>query len=77
LPGPSPETIRGYTDFFLLNDLVSDDYSSISFYLPFKDFGQQSPYPDSVSAFRNYMQEASQYMTARNIRIQEYAKKIG
>ena len=68
---------RGYVDFFMLNDLVNDDCSSVSFYLPFTDFGHQSPYPDSVEAFQAYMRGATKYMTARNNRIQEYAKKLG
>jgi hypothetical protein len=29
---------RGYVDFFLLQDLVTDDYGAVRFLLPFADF---------------------------------------
>ena len=67
---------RGYVDFFLLNDLVTDDYSSVNFFLPFIDFGDQSPYPSSVGAFDEYIEAAASYITARNWRIHEYAKEV-
>jgi hypothetical protein len=67
---------RGYIDFFLLHDLVTDDYSSVRFFLPFSDFGHRSPYPTSIVEFKAYMQGATQYITARNKRIHEYAISI-
>lgn len=66
-------SFRGYVDFFLLQDLVAEDYSEIGFYLPFHDFPDQSPYPDSIDAFRTYFSEASKFIHARNRRISEYA----
>lgn len=67
---------RGYVDFFLLHDLVTDDYSSVRFFLPFIDFGHRSPYPSSVVEYKAYMQGATQYIKARNKRIHEYAMSI-
>jgi hypothetical protein len=32
------QDFKGYSDFFLLQDLVSDDYSRVKFYLPFINF---------------------------------------
>jgi hypothetical protein len=71
------DDFRGYVDFFLLHDLVNDDCSSVTFFLPFFDFGHQSPYPSSVDNFKSYMEGATKYMTARNNRIYEYARGIG
>jgi hypothetical protein len=59
----------GYVDFFLLNDLVTDDYSAVNFFLPFTDFGDESAYPNSVDAFTAYLREARQFIVARNDRI--------
>jgi hypothetical protein len=67
---------RGYVDFFLLHDLVTDDCSSVRFFLPFIDFGHRSPYPSSVVEFEAYMQGATQYIKARNKRIHKYAMSI-
>ena len=32
------ENFRGYTDFFLLQDLVSEDWSAVKFFMRFDDF---------------------------------------
>ncbi|GHU73033.1 hypothetical protein FACS189413_16960 [Bacteroidia bacterium] len=39
---------QGYVDFFLLQDLVIEDYSQVKFYLPFDDFST-----DANSQFHN------------------------
>jgi len=36
---------KGYVDFFLLNDLVTEDNQNIRFWLPFEGFGSKSPTP--------------------------------
>ena len=33
------QDFNGYTAFFLLQDLVSDDSSAVKFFIPFADFG--------------------------------------
>ena len=33
---------RGYVDFFLSQDLVTDDYSAVTFCMPFDDFKTHS-----------------------------------
>ncbi len=68
------ENFAGYVDFFLLNDMVTADYSAVKFFLPFIGFGRQSPHPDSVDAFRTYLQEATQFIAARNSRILGYSR---
>jgi hypothetical protein len=32
------EDFRGYVDFWLLQDMVTDDYSAVRFFTPFDDF---------------------------------------
>lgn len=59
---------RGYVDFFLLQDLVTDDYSAVRFFTPFDDF-QPWPVPSSVAAYRSYRDHAEAFLHARNHRI--------
>jgi hypothetical protein len=47
------ENFSGYVDFFLLQDLVSEDYTSVNFYLPFDGF-IRSPFPQNIDEYRLY-----------------------
>jgi Family of unknown function (DUF6994) len=62
---------RGYVDFFLLQDMVTEDYSAVRFFTPFHDF-TTSPLPDSVHAYRTYRQLAVEFIESRNRRIAVY-----
>lgn len=46
---------RGYVNHFLLQDLVSDDYSAVRFFAPFEGF-RTSPLPETVSALPSVSQ---------------------
>jgi hypothetical protein len=59
---------RGYVEFFLLQDLVTDDYSAVRFFSPFENFAT-SPVPSTVDDYRAYRQLAMQFIEARNRRI--------
>jgi hypothetical protein len=60
---------RGFVDFFLLQDLVTEDYSAVNFHTtPFEKF-ETYPFPKSVKAYRAYKQKASNFIEARNKRI--------
>lgn len=59
---------RGYVEFFLLQDIVSDDGSAVRFFTPFQDF-ETSPLPSSFEAYRRYRQRAMDFLEARNRRI--------
>ena len=59
---------RGFVDFFLLQDLVTDDYSSVRFHAPFEKF-ETYPFPRTVETYRAYKQKASDFIEARNKRI--------
>jgi Family of unknown function (DUF6994) len=61
---------RGYVEFFLLQDLVTKDYSALRFFTPFEDFST-SPLPGSIDAYLAYRQFAVDFIKARNSRIFE------
>lgn len=59
---------RGYADFFLLQDLVTDDYSAIKFFMPFDDFRTASV-PGDVDTYKEYRRLSIEFIKARNRRI--------
>lgn len=62
------DDFRGYVDFWLLQDLVTDDYASVRFFLPFSDF--QAPHvPGSLDAYLEYRSRTLEFIDARNRRI--------
>ena len=63
---------RGYCEFFLLQDLVSDDFSQVRFFLPFEGF-TPDPLPKCVAEYRTYMAADIAFLKSRNARIQAYA----
>ncbi len=69
------EDFRGYVDFFLLQDLVNDNYSSIKFCLPFTQF-EQSPLPSTVEEYLSYRGNIMSFVAGRNERIQRQANII-
>jgi hypothetical protein len=60
----------GYVEFFLLQDLVTEDCSSVRFFAPFDGFNT-SPLPASREAYIAYKQFAVNFIEARNNRIFE------
>lgn len=62
------ETFEGYVDFFLLDDLLSDDTRQIKFFLPFTSFNA-SPIPSDVPQYYSYMLNMRRFVRARNQRI--------
>ncbi|MGI8636478.1 MAG: DUF6994 family protein, partial [Segetibacter sp.] len=67
------ETFQGYIDFFLLQDLVSDDYSSVKFLASFDNF-TTSAVPTSLSDYVSYRSNTLNFINSRNKRIQEYSR---
>jgi len=61
-------SFRGYVDFFLLNDLVSDNFSSVKISAPFDDF-KGSLIPNDVDEYKAYEHDARRFIEARNQRI--------
>lgn len=64
---------RGYVDFFLLQDLVSDDYSTVKFFSHFDDF-KSSPLPRSMAEYLDYRELAVNFIEARNQRISTWCR---
>jgi hypothetical protein len=62
---------RGYVEFFLLHDLVTDDFSAVKFFSSFKDFNS-SPIPESMDAYVSYRELAIGFIEARNLRISNW-----
>jgi len=60
---------RGYVEFFLLQDLVADDYSFVKIAAPFDDDFEVSPIPNSVDEYKAYESAARAFIEARNQRI--------
>ena len=59
---------RGYADFFLLQDLVSEDYSRIKFYIPFQSFDDNA-LPDDVDRYITYKSNMTSFVNSRNNRM--------
>ncbi|OYU39345.1 MAG: hypothetical protein CFE33_08070 [Pseudorhodobacter sp. PARRP1] len=66
---------QGYVDFFLLQDLASEDYSSIKFLLPFYSF-DCSPLPSNVADYLLYRDRMTTFVEARNQRINQQAEQL-
>ena len=62
------DNFQGYIDFFLLQDLVTEDYSSIKYLIPFNSF-ENSPLPKDVDEYMLYKKNMTDFVTARNQRI--------
>lgn len=65
---------RGYVEFFLLQDMVAEDFSDVKFFMPFDDF-KTSPLPASREAHFAYKQHAVDFIEARNRRILEFCSE--
>jgi hypothetical protein len=59
---------KGYIDFFLLQDAVSEDYSSVKIAKPFDNF-RSSPIPSNIDEYAEYMGDTMRFIEDRNKRI--------
>lgn len=59
---------KGYCEFFILQDLVSTDYSNVKFFLPFAGFARNQM-PKTLDEYREYMQNSIEFLSNRNKRI--------
>lgn len=65
------EDFKWYCKYFLLQDLVSSDYTEIKFYLPFNGF-KSKPVPESTDEYYEYKKNNIEFLIRRNERIQNY-----
>jgi hypothetical protein len=63
---------KGFVDFWLLHDLVSNDYLRVDFLAPFQSFSQPAV-PIDVDAWTRFTRASMAFCTARNARIHEWA----
>ena len=61
---------RGYVEFFLLQDLVTEGATAVRFFTPFSEFVSR-PVPSTIVEYKAYMQRALEFVEARNDRIRE------
>ena len=66
---------NGYCDFFLLQDLILDNYSKIKFFLSFDGF-EKNPYPKNVEEYLKFKENSIEFNQNRNKRIQDYVNSI-
>ena len=59
---------KGYVDFFLLQDLVTANYSSVKFHLKHRDF-DEPPLPQNEAEYLEYMENTIKFVRARGKRI--------
>lgn len=62
------EDFKGYIDFFLFQDGVSNDYSKVKVAPPFDDF-ESIPIPQTIKEYVQYMEFTGDLVKARNERI--------
>jgi len=59
---------EGYVKFFLLQDLVSEDFSKINFFMPFGDF-KTPAVPRTLDSYHSYKDLNINFIKLRNLRI--------
>jgi hypothetical protein len=64
---------KSYIDFFLLNDLVENDYSTVRFFTPFISF-DESPVPSDLESYKQLRERTVAFVKARNTRIASSAE---
>lgn len=62
---------KAYTDFFFLNDIVSQDYMTVDVFIGKNDFSQSPAYPQSKEEWLIWKEKSSAFIKARNNRIRK------
>ena len=69
------EDFKGYIDYFLLQDIVSEDYSKVKFFIEFDNFNR-NPYPLDVKEWFELYNKQMEFLSKRNKRILQYIQSI-
>lgn len=64
------EDFRCYVDFWLLQDLVTDDYGAVRFFTAFEDF-KTPAIPQTLETYLEYRRRSTEFVQARNARIDQ------
>ena len=67
------ESFKGYVDFFLLQDLVTSDYLSIKYFVPFESF-ENYPLPNDIEEYKQYKYNLSNFVSSRSLRVKDLNK---
>ena len=67
------ESFQGYVDFFLLQDLVTSDYLSIKYFVPFESF-ENYPLPNDIEEYKQYKYNLSNFVSSRSLRMKDLNK---
>lgn len=67
------ENFTGYVEHFLLQDLVTDE-GSVKFFTPFDDFSTPA-LPRDLETYREYRRRSIDFINARNVRIDKWARE--
>ena len=62
---------KGYVDFFMLQDCVSDDYSAVDIWMGDASF-KKNGLPETVEEYLRFLVKEHIFLDKRNRRIQEY-----
>lgn len=63
------EGFKGYVDFFHLQDLVTEDYTAVRFFLPFTEFRVTPALPQDLAEYEAFRAAMLEFIDARNARI--------
>lgn len=66
---------KGYIEFFLLHDLVDDEFVSVKHFLPGGFPSQRRATPETSEEYLEYMQNAQYFLAARNQRILNWVNR--
>ena len=69
------DNFKGYINYFLLQDLVEEDYSKIKFWHPFVSF-DNSPLPSNLNEYYSFRENVIKFVTSRNERINKFSRNI-
>ena len=59
------DDFKGYVDFFLFQDLVQSNYSSINYFLPSNNFNN-SPIPNVIQEYKAYRKNMTEFINKRS-----------
>ena len=68
---------QGYVEFFLLQDLVVQDFSAVKYFLPFDDSFPAKPLPESMDVYNAYIDRTIEFVEARGLRMIQGHALIG
>ncbi len=69
------KTFEDYCKFFLLDDLVDENYKKINFFIPFENF-QVDGLPKSVDEYFEYKKNCINFIKRRNDKMLDFIKKM-